>query len=496
MKDIVKKVLITPFKLAVIPFKILFRGIIALLRAPVNFYKSLQKSIRRKIIMDFVVVYMIMAVIMTVLLPMIFVVYEINQEEKRNGLNNEYMKVMEGYYKEALTKEQMFEFFDQVAQARQDNVSIDVDGLVYKSALYENTGENTVPDNIFLFFKKGIVHTKNRESIRVSTAVGTTFHGVGIERYYNLEAYRAEIFMLMLLIAFFTTLVLYFSSLLIGSRIKTILQPLYGMTKTVESITSKNMEQRIDVERMENELKDLSLTFNDMLDRIDKDYEKQKRFVSDVSHELRTPISIISGYASMLERWGKRDEEILDESITAIMDEAKNMQFLVENLLTLVRSDNQTLEFQFSEFQINELLEEVAKETKMVNTKNHKILIGDIYEQKMYMDKAKIKQVVRIFMDNAIKYTPERGYLELRTFYKRNNYCISIRDSGIGISKEDLPHLFERFYRSDESRTRETGGHGLGLAIARVIVIGHGGTIQVKSKLGKGSEFIMQFPIV
>ncbi|MBC7958882.1 MAG: HAMP domain-containing histidine kinase [Vallitaleaceae bacterium] len=274
-----------------------------------------------------------------------------------------------------------------------------------------------------------------------------------------------------------------------------ILRPIYDITKTAEKISINNMKERLDVGKAKYELRDLAITLNDMLSRLQEEYEKQKRFVSDVSHELRTPISIVNGYAGMLRRWGKEDESILEESIEAIIDEAKNMQVLVENLLTLVRADNQTLQFHKEDFYMNEIMKEVTSESQMINGKNQLIDCECVEPILVHLDYQMTKQVLRIFVDNAVKYTPPEGQIHIRCVYEEDQCAVYIKDTGIGISKEDLPYIFDRFYRSDESRTRETGGHGLGLSIAKAIVLGHGGRIKVKSKKNEGSEFAIFLPI-
>jgi len=278
-------------------------------------------------------------------------------------------------------------------------------------------------------------------------------------------------------------------------NVKKITSPLFTMTLAAKKLSINNMEERLDVSKAQYELKDLALTLNDMLDRLQEDYAKQKRFVSDVSHELRTPISIVNGYANMLERWGKKDEAILTESIDAIISEAKSMQILVENLLTLVRSDNQTLVYDKSVFSLSELVGEVCKETAMINEKAQEVKCDIKGEISVNLDFQKIKQMLRIFVDNAVKYTQEGGVITIQCYKDTVFSYVHIKDTGIGIDKHDLPFLFDRFYRSDESRTRQTGGHGLGLSIAKVIVLGHGGTIKVKSKIDIGSEFIVVLPL-
>ncbi|MDA3847692.1 MAG: ATP-binding protein, partial [Vallitaleaceae bacterium] len=231
-------------------------------------------------------------------------------------------------------------------------------------------------------------------------------------------------------------------------NVKKITNPLFTMTLAAKKLSISNMEERLDVSKAQYELRDLALTLNDMLDRLQEDYAKQKRFVSDVSHELRTPISIVNGYANMLERWGKKDEAILSESIDAIISEAKSMQILVENLLTLVRSDNQTLIYDKSIFSLNELVADVCKETAMINEKEQEVKCDIKGEITVNLDFQKIKQMLRIFVDNAVKYTSDRGTIIIECYKDEAFSYVHIKDTGIGIDKHDLPFLFDRFYRS------------------------------------------------
>ncbi|NDL67113.1 sensor histidine kinase [Anaerotalea alkaliphila] len=289
----------------------------------------------------------------------------------------------------------------------------------------------------------------------------------------------------------------FFLAILVSGQIRRMLKPIDDMTDTARRISIDSMQERIPLEKTNAELKDLALTLNDMLDRLDKEYEKQKQFVSDVSHELRTPIAILHGYVSMLGRWGKQDEEVLEESIDAMLEETRNMQALVENLLTLVRSDSQTLEFHKTEFDLQELLGEVVKESRMLDVKNQTILHVPRGPVPVHMDEAMIKQTLRVFLDNAAKYTQEGGTIQVGIDGEEGAGACTlwIRDNGVGIPERDLSRLFDRFYRSDESRTRQTGGHGLGLAIAKAIVEGHQGSIRVESKLGEGSVFYLDLPL-
>lgn len=269
-----------------------------------------------------------------------------------------------------------------------------------------------------------------------------------------------------------------------------IFEPIREMTQTVKVISEQNLNLRLNVSGSKNELKELALTFNEMMNRIEDQYNRQKQFVSDASHELRTPIAVIQGYAVMLDRWGKNDQEVLQESITAIKNEAGNMQELIDKLLFLARHDNSTLAYQKEEFSLTEMLQEVIRETQIIDS-GHQINNELNQEISMFGDRNLMKQACRIFMDNAMKYTPAGGQITVCLSKEGESIAISIKDTGAGMTNEELKHIFDRFYRSDQSRTKERGGYGLGLAIAKIIILGHNGRITVRSKIGEGSEFII-----
>jgi signal transduction histidine kinase len=281
----------------------------------------------------------------------------------------------------------------------------------------------------------------------------------------------------------------------IGSRVsKRLLLPVKKMTETVKNISVKDMNTRLDVSGSKDELKDLAKTFNDMLDRLQRSYELQNQFVSDASHELRTPIAVIQGYANLLDRWGKEDKAVLEESIAAIKSEAESMKRLVEQLLFLARSDKSTQKIEMADFKVEDLIDEVVKETKLIDLK-HQILNQSNEALVLYGDRNLLKEALRVFIDNSIKYTEEGGVIKINSYKKSKNLVFEIEDTGAGISKEDLPHIFDRFYRADKSRTKETGGTGLGLSIAKWIILKHKGNIEVQSKLGWGTKVSILLPI-
>lgn len=283
--------------------------------------------------------------------------------------------------------------------------------------------------------------------------------------------------------------------LLVGSRVsRRLLAPIKTMTKTVQEISFNQLDRRLDVRGAQTELKDLAQTFNHMLDRIQKSVDQQNRFVSDASHELRTPISVIQGYANLLARWGKDDRKVLEESVAALKGEAENMNRLIENLLFLAREDSGALKISPEEFRTSEIITEILYETSLIDT-DHQFTSEKNEEFLVRADRKLLKEAVRILIDNSIKYTPSGGSIILNCYQKNKKAVLSIEDSGIGIAKEDLPHIFTRFYRTDQSRTKESGGTGLGLAIAKLIVENHQGKINVWSEINKGTIFRIELPM-
>ena len=284
-------------------------------------------------------------------------------------------------------------------------------------------------------------------------------------------------------------------SIILGFIIsKKILKPIDYITKTAENISINNLKERIEVKGPEDELKRLGDTFNKMTDRLQEAFERQTQFVSDASHELRTPIAVIAGYANLLDRWGKDDREALEKSIYAIKLETSNMTELVEKLLFLAKGDSGTQKLAKEEFSLNELVEEVVAESKLLTNK-HNISCNSNEKISILADYKMIKQMFRVFIDNSIKFTPENGEIDISTRKQQNSIIITISDSGIGIPKEELKHIFDRFYTVDKSRSKDMGGTGLGLSIASWIVKKHQGCITVESEEGKGTRIIVKFEL-
>lgn len=303
------------------------------------------------------------------------------------------------------------------------------------------------------------------------------------------------------------------SCITIPIRIHKRLKPLYTMSQAAKVISGtdpsdetyvtlqdainrlspSSPEEKLNTGR--KELVGLESAVNDLIERMRNTYKSQNRFVSDASHELRTPIAVIQGYANMLDRWGREDPEILEESISAIKSEADNMNRLVENLLFLARGDSGRTNLRIETTDINQLMCDIYDEFVMIDGK-HEFRLDLRAEVKSMVDGALIKQCLRILMDNAIKYSSEGSDIIIRLKNRGDKfYAIEIQDYGIGIKPEDSGKVFERFYRSDPARNRQTGGSGLGLSIAKWIAEKHNGHIELLSYEDLGTRLSLVLPL-
>lgn len=281
------------------------------------------------------------------------------------------------------------------------------------------------------------------------------------------------------------------SGIFISNR---ILHPIRNITKTAKEIEIKHLEKRITLTDSNDELQELAKTFNHMLNRIQMGFEKQRRFVSDASHELRTPITVINGYTEMLDSWGKQDPSALQEGIDAIKSEAINMYELIEKLLFLARADQNRQLLKNAPLNTEHLIDEIFQETCII-APNHKIILTQNDPAIIYADSACIKQMLRIFIENSIKYTQADGEIMIGAKKTEDYFEVTVKDTGIGIPNENQPHVFNRFYRVDKSRSKITGGSGLGLSIASLIAEQHNSTIHLDSKLEEGTTITVLIPL-
>ncbi len=272
------------------------------------------------------------------------------------------------------------------------------------------------------------------------------------------------------------------------------LKPVDDIARTALEIEEKDLSRRIPV-KTKDELGRLAATLNQMIERLERAFKRQREFTGDASHELRTPLSVIQAEASLaLQK--ERSAEEYRESLATISEEAKHMGMIIEELLTLARADSGTEKLVFETVDLGELLHSLASDGEVLSHEKGLVFhAGPFPSIEIKGDRAKLRQLFLNLMDNAIKYTPPGGTVSISMEPGKDSVVVTVRDTGIGIPAEHLPHIFERFYRVDKARSRAEGGAGLGLAIAKHIAQAHGGTISVESEVGKGSAFYVHLPL-
>lgn len=273
------------------------------------------------------------------------------------------------------------------------------------------------------------------------------------------------------------------------------LRPIKAITETAHQITdARDLSQRIPVSVPSDELGRLTATINDMLSRLDEAFEGQQRLVADVSHELRTPLTTIQGNLDLLRRGAADDPAMRGEALRAISDETARMRRLINDLLLLAQTDA-GLQLQRQPVELDTLLLEVYRQAQVLAQYAGGVTVRLGAEDQAIIegDADRLKQLLLNLVVNALTYTPAGGAVTLTLRRGHGWVQVIIADTGVGIAPEDLPHIFDRFYRADRSRTR-SGGSGLGLSIAQWIAQAHGGRIEVESTVGTGSTFTVWLP--
>ena len=276
-----------------------------------------------------------------------------------------------------------------------------------------------------------------------------------------------------------------------------ISKPIEEIHDIIASINEDNIEtKRLIIPKKNDEFAIVSQQFNELLDKISFYIAQQKHFVEDVSHELRTPVAIVEGHLKLLNRWGKDDPEVLEESLTASLSEIQRMKTLVQEMLDLSRAPQVREQYKDATTEVVATLEQIVTNFKVlypdftfiadIDTK--KEIISPIYRNHF-------EQVIIILLDNAVKYSMNRKEIIVSLSPTTEAVEIGIQDFGMGLSEEDKKKVFSRFYRVDKARSRERGGNGLGLSIAKELIEGYNGKISLTSHLNQGSVFKVKLPV-
>lgn len=292
----------------------------------------------------------------------------------------------------------------------------------------------------------------------------------------------------------FTTFGAVFLSMLGGSLLsRTVVKPISSSIRTMKEIERSLTFKKIPYRgKSADELFEMTETFNRMMKRLEESFWNQQQFVSDASHELNTTLMIIEGYSNMLIRWGAHDKKVQEEAVKSIYEETKRMRIMTQQLLNLV-SSQQGGQLTLESVDLTQTCKQVIAHFRQLSTRKI-ILLAKEKDTVIQADHSKIKQLLIILVDNALKYST--APVELHVSKQAEYVQFIVKDYGIGIPQGEVKHVFERFYRIDSSRHRKTGGTGLGLPIAKSIVEEHQGWIQIESCEGAGTEVIVKLPAV
>ncbi|MEA5014983.1 MAG: HAMP domain-containing sensor histidine kinase [Candidatus Limiplasma sp.] len=280
---------------------------------------------------------------------------------------------------------------------------------------------------------------------------------------------------------------------LIFSRV--ITRPIASLTRSIQRMGRGDLSVRVP-EKGSGELRRLAATFNTMSEKLELLDKSRNQFVSNASHELKTPLATMKLLLESIIYQPDMDGDLRTEFLTDVNKEIDRLNLIISDLLTLVSMDAQTMRLNRETFSLAQIITENAHRLTPVAQQRHqeiKLQISDNCE--MYADRAKLTQVVYNLLDNAIKYTQEGGAIRLRLIRSGRDAILSVADNGPGIPKADQAHIFDRFYRVDKARGRDTGGTGLGLAIVHQMVLMHGGSVSVDSEEGHGAVFTVELPI-
>lgn len=276
------------------------------------------------------------------------------------------------------------------------------------------------------------------------------------------------------------------SSMTLG---KVVTQPIFKLIATMRASRKSGKYEKLAALDGKDELAEMSQTFNEMMEQLEQNYQKQEKFVSNASHELKTPLTIMEGYGRLLKRQGFDNKQVADEALTAILNETARMKELIEQMLQMAKSKD-PLAFTFAQADVTQIIKETVEPLRVASGRT--ITFADPGRLPVSTDEKRLKQLLFILLDNARKYSD--GEIQVRAWQEERAVVMEVQDHGEGIDAQHLPHLFDRFYRVQEDRARKTGGTGLGLAIAKDLADGIRAELQVESVRGDGTTMRITLP--
>lgn len=335
----------------------------------------------------------------------------------------------------------------------------------------------------------------DRQFLLMSTPFRNEHYNGYITVARSLDDYFNVMRFLILLCSFFGLTALFMTALISFLFSNQITKPIRRLSSKMNQIKRDGFQNKLQVSTSYYETDDMIDTFNEMMSQLESSFEQQKQFVEDASHELRTPLQIINGHLNLIQRWGKNNPEILEESLSISLEEMNRINKLVEELLLLSKDSNLLETKQIENIDINSEIQGRIHSIQQLKD-DYMFEYHSTHEQiKLNINRFHFEQILLIFLDNAMKYDQINKHIVIRTSLKNKLVQIEIIDNGEGIPKEDIPNIFDRFYRVDKSRARTKGGNGLGLSIAKKLIETYKGQVKIESEVNQFTKVIIQFPI-
>ncbi|WP_114603364.1 HAMP domain-containing histidine kinase [Staphylococcus sp. EZ-P03] len=357
---------------------------------------------------------------------------------------------------------------------------------------YINDTKSVEPSSYHSVYVKRI---KNDDFLVVSHPIDTEkFQGYSII-IHSLSSYNSVMHSLIILSVLFGIIAIIITATISYIFSAQIAKPITIMANKMRKIRRDGFQEKLELPTEYDETTDLIDTFNDMMIQIEELFDQQRQFVEDASHELRTPLQIIQGHLNLIKRWGKKDPAVLEESLNITIEEMNRITKLVEELLLLTKESTYKDALDVEPVDVNDEITSRLKSLRHLHPEYNFTFKPSSKPIVLEMNRYQLEQVLLIFLDNAIKYDTREKSINICTELKNRQATIEITDHGSGIPKQDLDYIFDRFYRVDKSRSRQRGGNGLGLSIARNIVNLYGGTIQVESEVDAYTTFRITFNV-
>lgn len=331
-----------------------------------------------------------------------------------------------------------------------------------------------------------------RKPLTVSEFQGT------VEIIRNVEGFDSLIDQLLALVVSTGVVAILLS--FVGGRIIAfqLLKPINTMIQSLKQIKGEGIDKRLPISEQKDEISELGIVFNDLMTDIEKSFIQQKQFVEDASHELKTPLSVIHGHLSLIKRWGKEDPQVLERSIELSLNETNRLIRLVSELVILSRVDETpSVSKSLTSEELTGIFQNIVENFKLLH-KDASFSINCTFKNhfRVNISKNHLEQVVVILLDNAIKYSKEEKNVSISLLTANDRLVIEVKDVGVGIPEEELPHVMDRFYRVDKARSRKHGGSGLGLSIANVLLTQYKGTLEIDSVFNEWTKVSISIPLI